>query len=231
MLLVASQHNWTDSWVRGFRMLEAYQAVGIPRWSQIKSCNPDLQAFTTVPEATGRGSRLVSAAKVTEQQVKDWLKKQVIWQIYLPTPRHIPRPKFDVAVPNEVHQAELLFLPHDRVRKPSVMLSWSLTSPASTKRQSPRLARPRQRSPMALLGFTSAAPCDGRSSFKLTLVASSLAPSVRPGRVAQSVGHLTRKSGVLGSIPGLATYFRFSFRFFKKGSCQLLAKVCARSTG
>ena len=47
----------------------------------------------------------------------------------------------------------------------------------------------------------------------------------------QSVGHLTRKSGVLGSIPGLATYFRFSFRFFKKGSCQLLAKVCARSTG
>ena len=52
-----------------------------------------------------------------------------------------------------------------------------------------------------------------------------------PGRVAQSVGHLTRKSGVLGSIPGLATYFRFSFCFFKKGSCQLLAKVCARSTG
>ena len=52
-----------------------------------------------------------------------------------------------------------------------------------------------------------------------------------PGRVAQSVGHMTRKSGVLGSIPGLATYFRFSFRFFKKGSCQLLAKVCARSTG
>ena len=52
-----------------------------------------------------------------------------------------------------------------------------------------------------------------------------------PGRVAQSVGHLTRKSGVLGSIPGLATYFRFSFRFFKKGSCQLLVKVCAVSTG
>ena len=53
----------------------------------------------------------------------------------------------------------------------------------------------------------------------------------RSGRVAQSVGHLTRKSGVLGSIPGLASYFRFSFRFFKKGSCQLLTKVCARSTG
>ena len=38
------------------------------------------------------------------------------------------------------------------------------------------------------------------------------------GRVAQSVVHMTRKSGVLGSIPGLATYFRFSFRFFKNVS-------------
>ena len=56
-------------------------------------------------------------------------------------------------------------------------------------------------------------------------------PAILPGRVAQSVGYPTCKSGVLGSIPGLATYFRFSFRFFKKGSCQLLAKVCARSTG
>ena len=47
----------------------------------------------------------------------------------------------------------------------------------------------------------------------------------------QSVGHLTHKSGVLGSIPGLATYFHFSFRWFERGSCQLLAKICARSTG
>ena len=52
-----------------------------------------------------------------------------------------------------------------------------------------------------------------------------------PGRVAQSVGHLTRKSGVLGSIPGLAIYFRFSFRFFKKDSCQLLAKVPVNRLG
>ena len=37
-----------------------------------------------------------------------------------------------------------------------------------------------------------------------------------PGRVAQSVGHLTCKSGVLGSIPGLATYFRFSPSAFSR---------------
>ena len=73
----------------------------------------------------------------------------------------------------------------------------------------------------------------GRSVNLTTLFLGRLRPPKRlsPGRVAQSVGHLTHKSGVLGSIPGLATYFRFSFRFFKKDSCQLLAKVCARSTG
>ena len=54
--------------------------------------------------------------------------------------------------------------------------------------------------------------------------------SWRMRRVAQSVGHLTHKSEVLGLIPGLATYFCFSFRGFKRGSCQLLVKVCARST-
>ena len=27
-----------------------------------------------------------------------------MWQIYLPAPRRIPRPKFDVSSPNEVHR-------------------------------------------------------------------------------------------------------------------------------
>ena len=57
------------------------------------------------------------------------------------------------------------------------------------------------------------------------------APNGKPGRVAQSVGHLTRKSEVLGWILGLATYFLFFFRRFKRGSCRLLVKVYAQSTG
>ena len=48
-----------------------------------------------------------------------------------------------------------------------------------------------------------------------------------PDRVAQSVAHLTQKPDFPGSIPDPATYFRFSFRWFKKGSCQLPAKVNA----
>ena len=44
---------------------------------------------------------------------RDWLLKQALWQDYLPAPRRIPRPKFDVHTPNKVHQADFLFLPHD----------------------------------------------------------------------------------------------------------------------
>ena len=40
---------------------------------------------------------------------------------------------------------------------------------------------------------------------KINVVFSSV--TVMPGRLAQSVGHLTRKSEILGSIPGLATSF------------------------
>ena len=61
--------------------------------------------------------KLAEAAKVPENVSKQWLYKQTIWQIYLPAPRHVPRPKFDVATPNSVHQADLLFLPHDKLHR------------------------------------------------------------------------------------------------------------------
>ena len=39
-----------------------------------------------------------------------------MWQIYLPAPKKIIRPRFDVSAKDEVHQADLLFLPHDTVK-------------------------------------------------------------------------------------------------------------------
>ena len=53
--------------------------------------------------------KLASTAKAEEEVAKRWLAKQALWQIYLPAPRYIPRPKFDVSLPNAVHQADLLF--------------------------------------------------------------------------------------------------------------------------
>ena len=74
---------------------------------------------------------MASAAKVSEDHAKNYLKKQAIWQIYLPAPRRIPRPKFDVSVPNKVHQADLLFLPHDRVGRKTYKYALTIVDVAS----------------------------------------------------------------------------------------------------
>ena len=47
--------------------------------------------------------KLANTAKVSEDVAKRWLTKQALWQVYLPGPHYIPRPKFDVASPNAVH--------------------------------------------------------------------------------------------------------------------------------
>ena len=60
-------------------------------------------------------SKLASAVKVSEDEARDWLERQALWQIYLPPPKTVPRPHWTVERPNEIHQADLLFLPHDRV--------------------------------------------------------------------------------------------------------------------
>ena len=60
--------------------------------------------------------KLAIAARVSEADAKEWLEKQAMWQIYLPLPEYIPRPRWTVSKPNQVHQADLLFLPHDTIR-------------------------------------------------------------------------------------------------------------------
>ena len=69
--------------------------------------------------------------KVSAAKVHSWLKKQAIWQIYLPAPRYVPRPKFDVATPNEVHQADLLYLPHDKIAKRTYKYALTVVDVAS----------------------------------------------------------------------------------------------------
>lgn len=59
--------------------------------------------------------KLADAAKITKAEARRWLEKQAMWQIYLPRPKYMPRPHWVVTKPNAVHQADLLFLPHDKV--------------------------------------------------------------------------------------------------------------------
>ena len=71
--------------------------------------------------------KLSEAAKVPEETAKKWLVMQALWQIYLPASRRIPRPKFDVSTPNAVHQADLLFLPHDKMPRGRKVYKYALT--------------------------------------------------------------------------------------------------------
>ena len=70
--------------------------------------------------------QLATAAKVSEETAKQWLTKQALWQVYLPGPHYIPRPKFDVSLPNAVHQADLLFLPHDKLPRGKKVYKYAL---------------------------------------------------------------------------------------------------------
>ena len=59
--------------------------------------------------------KLSQEAGVSDKVAKEWLGKQALWQIYLAPPEYIPRPHWTVSKPNQVHQADLLFLPHDTI--------------------------------------------------------------------------------------------------------------------
>jgi hypothetical protein len=94
-----------------------------------------LSAIYYSPRGYWRGlaaiKNLVEAAKVSEADARSWLKKQALWQIYLPAPRKIPRPMFDEDRPNAVHQADLLYLPHDRIGRRTYKYALTVVDVAS----------------------------------------------------------------------------------------------------
>lgn len=75
--------------------------------------------------------KLAKAAGVLEDVARDFLQKQAVWQVFLPPSRCIPRPHSDITVPNEVHQADLLFLPHDKVGRSTYKYAVTVVDMAS----------------------------------------------------------------------------------------------------
>ena len=45
--------------------------------------------------------------------VKQWLSRQAFWQVHLPAPKRVDRPHYEVTIPNEMHQFDLLYMPSD----------------------------------------------------------------------------------------------------------------------
>ena len=64
--------------------------------------------------------KLAKASGSTKEEAEKWLLKQPLYQIYLPAPKYIPRPNASMSLfakPNDIHQSDLLSLPHDKFKK------------------------------------------------------------------------------------------------------------------
>ena len=58
---------------------------------------------------------LQKESKESKKSVEEWLNKQALWQVHLPRSKNIDYAHFYVTKPNQLHQADLLYLPHDKV--------------------------------------------------------------------------------------------------------------------
>ena len=78
--------------------------------------------------------KLSRASGSTKEEAEKWLLKQPLYQIYLPLPKYIPRPNASLSLftkPNEIHQADILYLPHDRYEKKTYKYALNIVDVAS----------------------------------------------------------------------------------------------------
>ena len=64
--------------------------------------------------------KLSKASGSMNKETEKWLLQQPLYQIYLPAPKYISRPNASMSLfakPNDVHQVDILDLPHDRYEK------------------------------------------------------------------------------------------------------------------
>ena len=57
--------------------------------------------------------KLKEYSKEKLKTVNQWLSQQAFWQVHLPTPKRVDRPYYQVMIPNEMHQFDLLYVPLD----------------------------------------------------------------------------------------------------------------------
>ena len=57
--------------------------------------------------------KLKEYSKEKPKMLKQCLSRQTFWQVHLPAPAHIDRPHYQVTIPNEMHQFDLLYMPSD----------------------------------------------------------------------------------------------------------------------
>ena len=79
--------------------------------------------------------KLSRASGSTKEEAEKWLMKQLFYQTYLPAPKYIPRPNASMSLfakPNDIHQADILYLPHDRYEKKTYKYTLNIVDVASS---------------------------------------------------------------------------------------------------
>ena len=87
--------------------------------------------------------KLAKASDLTKGEAEKWLLQQPLYQIYLPAPKYISRPNANMSLfakPNDIHQADILYLPHDRYEKKMNKYALNIEDVASRYKGSYQLA-------------------------------------------------------------------------------------------
>ena len=87
--------------------------------------------------------KLAKASGSTKEEAERWLLKQPLYQIYLPAPKYVPRPNASMSLfakPNDIHQSDLLSLPHDKFKKKTYKYALNIMVVASRYKGSYQLA-------------------------------------------------------------------------------------------
>ena len=64
--------------------------------------------------------KLAKSSGSMKEEAEKWQLKQLLHQIYLPRPKYVPKPNASMSLftkPNDIHQADILYLPHDNFKK------------------------------------------------------------------------------------------------------------------
>ena len=78
--------------------------------------------------------KLAKASGSTKEEAEKWLSKQPLYQIYLPPPKYVPRPNASMSLfakSNDIHQSDLLSLPHDKFKKKTYKYALNIVDVAS----------------------------------------------------------------------------------------------------
>ena len=74
------------------------------------------QAYYETDRLWTDGKAIKELHKITstpKKDIKSWLVKKALWQVHIPPPKEIHHPHYDVTKPNEQHQFDLLYMPHN----------------------------------------------------------------------------------------------------------------------